>query len=277
MTADLNLHAVFPFTSAMVMAAGKGTRMQPLTRLTPKPLIRVHGRALLDYILDDLARLGVQEVVVNVHYLADQLREHLDHRQHKEQGPKTLISDETSLLLETGGGVKHALPHLRGHPYLPGDPLLIMNSDVVWAGGLVPILPAMAAAWDAEHMDVLLLLVPMSHVHGFDSPGDYFIDPDGRLTYRTDVVGSDNASGNALNNPGQLCAVAGVQITKRALFEGEPDVAFRSTKIWQEAAARGQLFGFVHTAPWFHIGTPEGLQMATQHWPIPTCPDSTPS
>lgn len=247
------MNKIFPFSQVMILAAGRGVRMGALTATTPKPLIAVHGRPILDYILDDVAGLGVREVVMNVHYLGSTMQLYCSERaRHQPSAPKIIISDESDLLRETGGGVKHALP------LLTGDPLLILNSDVLWEGGLRTCLAQMAAQWDDDKMDGLLLLAPMRLTHGFDGAGDYAMDDTGRLHRKNPAAQSSQAK------TADLFAYAGAQIIRRAFFEKEPEVVFRNTKLWDAAEHQQRLFGYCHQAAWFHIGTPEGLEQAEQ-------------
>ena len=162
--------------TAMVLAAGYGERMRPLTDTMPKPLVPLLGRPLLDHVLDRLADACVEKAVVNVHYLAEQIEEHL--RCRAGRPPRTEVSDERDLLLNTGGGAKQALPML-------GDgPFFIHNSDSVWAEGVTPALPNMLRLWDPRCMDCLLLLAPLSTSLGYGGRGDFDLARDGRLTRR---------------------------------------------------------------------------------------------
>ncbi|MFC5295163.1 nucleotidyltransferase family protein [Bosea minatitlanensis] len=223
----------------MVLAAGLGQRMRPITDTLPKPLVRIGGRAMLDHMLDRLAEAGVEQAVVNVHHLAGQVEAHLAGRQH----PRIAISDERGELLDTGGGVKKALPLLGTAPFFH------TNSDALWRETGRPALPAMLRAWDPERMDILLLLADMETSLGFDGAGDFFRAADGRLTRR----------GAAARAP---WAYAGVAILKPELFADTPDGPFSLNLLFDRAIAKGRLFGEVLEGRWLHVGTPEAIAPA---------------
>jgi MurNAc alpha-1-phosphate uridylyltransferase len=223
---------------AMVLAAGLGKRMRPITTTTPKPLIQIAGKSLIDHMLDRLAAAGIEEAVVNVHYLPGLVEQHM--RRRGEKAPRITISDERSRLLETGGGVKKALPLL-------GDaPFLIANTDDLWAEGPKPNLSRLIEYWDAERMDALLLLAPASASYGYDGAGDFSMDPHGRLRRRRER---------------EVCpfVFAGVTITKPALFADTPDGVFSMNLIFDKAAATGKLFGLRLEGFWLHVGTPDAI------------------
>jgi MurNAc alpha-1-phosphate uridylyltransferase len=219
--------------TAMVLAAGLGTRMRPLTDDRPKALVTLAGRTLIDHLLDRLADAGVERAVVNVHYFAEGLERHLAGRTR----PEVLISDERGALLETGGGLKKA------RPLLGDDAVLVANIDSVWIEDAEPALTTLARAWDPERMDACLLLARMERSTGFDSPGDFFLQPDGRLAFR----------GEAASAP---YAFMGVHIAKPQLVDGEPDGAFSLSRIWRRLAAAGRLYGTVFDGVWMHVGDP---------------------
>lgn len=224
---------------AIVLAAGLGTRMRPITDRVPKPLVKVSGKALIDYALDRLAEAGVEQTIVNVHYLADKLEQHLASRQR----PRIVISDERDELLGTGGGVVKALEHL-------GDaPFFYMNSDTLWIDGVRSNLPRLAAAFDAERMDALLLLAPTTTSIGYDERGDFAMGTDGRLRRRAEreVVPFAYASA-ALLSP--------------ALFKDAPAGAFPLTVLFDRAAEEGRLHGLRLDGIWMHVGTPEAVAEA---------------
>lgn len=224
--------------TAMVLAAGYGARMRPLTETMPKPLVPLLERPLIDHVLDRLAAAGVETAIVNVHYLPKQIEAHM--RERASRPPATKISDEGDLLLDTGGGAKKALPML-------GDgPFFIHNSDSVWAEGVTPALPAMLRAWDPERMDCLLLLAPLSTSIGYAARGDFDMAPDGRLTRR----------GERQVVP---FAFAGVSLCTAALFEDAPDGPFSLNLLWDKALAKGRLHGARLEGRWMHVGTPEAL------------------
>jgi MurNAc alpha-1-phosphate uridylyltransferase len=226
-------------TTAMVLAAGLGTRMRPLTDDRPKALVEVGGRSLIDHVLDRLAEAGVQRAVVNVHYFADLLERRLAGRSR----PQILISDERDELLETGGGLKKA------RALLGDDPVLVANIDSVWIEDGEPALDVLAHAWDPTRMDALLLLAPMARAIGFDTPGDFFMAADGRLSFR----------GETAHAP---FAFMGVHIAKPQLVDGEPDGPFSLSRLWREMAAEGRLFGVVFDGLWMHVGDPEARDAA---------------
>ncbi len=223
-------------SSAMILAAGLGTRMRPLTDDRPKPLIKIGSRTLLDRVLDDLREAGIDKAVINVHYKAEMMRAHLAQR----TWPDIAISDETEALLDTGGGAAKALP------LLDGDVFLVTNSDALWRGGLVPVIEALTARWQVGDADSLLALAPMSRTHGFDSPGDFFISDDGTIKRRGD-------------RPSAPAAYSGTQLVHRRLFEGVPQGPFSFNRLWDVAAESGRLRGIVHDNDWFHVGTPDAI------------------
>jgi N-acetyl-alpha-D-muramate 1-phosphate uridylyltransferase len=226
-------------THGMVLAAGLGTRMRPLTQTKPKPLVQVAGTTLLDHALDTLAAGGIGHAVVNVHYLPAQVEAHLAGRAH----PAITISDERDLLLETGGGVAKALP------LLAGDSFVVMNADNLWFPGAQTVLAPLLAAWNPAEMDTLLLLVSTDAAPGYDGAGDFFLAADGRLVRRGDA-------------PSAPFAYAGIHITARAQFEGLVLAPFSLNRLWNASLATGRLFGLVHPGRWFHVGDPQAVDLA---------------
>jgi N-acetyl-alpha-D-muramate 1-phosphate uridylyltransferase len=226
---------------AMVLAAGLGQRMRPITDHLPKPLVVVGGKPMLDHALDRLAAVGVGTAVVNVHHLASQIEDHLRPR----TVPRIIISDEREMLLETGGGVKKAL-HLLG-----GDPFFHLNSDSLWAEppGAMPNLARMAAAWDAARMDILLLLARRATSFGYDGRGDFHMGLGGILTRR----------GGA---PEAEFVYAGVAILKPELFADAPKGAFSLNLQFDKAIAQGRLSGHELEGQWLHVGTPQAIEGA---------------
>jgi MurNAc alpha-1-phosphate uridylyltransferase len=219
--------------TAMILAAGRGERMRPLTDTTPKPMIPVAGRSMLDRSMDRLTAHGVRTVVVNVHHLGEQIATHLGSRAQ-------LVREDR--LLETGGSVKNALPLLGDGPYF------ILNGDGLWRDGAQPMLSRMEAAWDPARMDALLLLHPIEKAIGREAKdrGDYFLEADGRARHR----------GNAPSAP---YLFASVSICDSRLLRDSPDGPFSLLKLWSRAEAEGRLFGLVHDGDWFHVGTPHAL------------------
>jgi len=225
--------------AAMVMAAGLGKRMRPLTATRPKPLVEVAGKPLIDHALDRLEAAGVKKAVVNVHYLADALEAHVA----KRRGPmEIVISDERAQLLETGGGLVKALPQLGA------DPFLSVNSDNFWVDGPVDSLKLLAANWDDDRMDALLLLVPLAQAHCHGGRGDFHMSPTGALRRRRP-------------NGVAPFVFTGIQMVSKRLFEGElPEGAFSTNILWNRAIEAGRLYGAVHQGLWFDVGQPQSIR-----------------
>ncbi len=232
-------HGLSP--TAMVLAAGLGTRMRPITAHTPKPLIEVNGRAMIDHVLDRLETGGAERAVVNVHYLPDLVEAHL-RRRHR---PTIIISDERDELLDSGGGVRKALSHFAGKPFM------IANSDTLWIEGARDNVGRMLAQWDADTMDAMLLLAAMATSIGFSGAGDFSMDADGRLKRRAErqVV---------------PFAYAGFAILKPELFDNTPDTPFSLNRIFDKALARERLFGLRLDGIWMHVGTPDAIREAEE-------------
>lgn len=225
--------------TAMVLAAGHGRRMQPLSSVTPKPLTRVRGRALIDHCLDGLAEAGVKTAIVNVHHLADLIEAHLAGRTE----PKVVISDERDALLETGGGVKRALPLLGAAPFL------LRNSDSFWLEGVRPNLVWLADAWDEARMDILLLLASTVFAVGYTGRGDFFLDKEGRISRR----------------PERLVApfvYAGAAILHPRLFADSPDGAFSLNLLFDRAIAADRAFGVQLDGLWINVEKPASIEAA---------------
>lgn len=220
--------------TAMVMAAGLGKRMRPLTATQPKPLVRVAGRALIDHALDRLRDGGVKRVVVNVHYLADALEAHVLSR----ETPAIDISDERDHLLETGGGMIKAL----GARLLP-DPFFCVNADSIWLDGPRSAFADLSALWNPERMDALLLVVPHSRAHNFTGAGDFRMDPIGRLSRKL---------------PGRVAPYiyTGIQLVSHRLLRDAPAGAFSTNVLWNRAIEEGRLYGTVFTGQWLEVGEP---------------------
>jgi MurNAc alpha-1-phosphate uridylyltransferase len=224
---------------AMVMAAGLGKRMRPLTATRPKPLIEVAGQPLIDHCFDRLRAAGVRKAVVNVHYLADALEAHLAHR---VKDIEIAVSDERAELLETGGGLIHALP------LIDADPFLVVNSDNLWIDGPVDSLRLLASNWDDSRMDALLLLVPQARAHCHRGQGDFHMKPDGTLRRRKEGAVAP-------------FVYTGIQIVSKRLLAGEhPEGPFSTNVLWNRAIAQGRLFGVVHEGLWFDVGAPENIR-----------------
>ncbi len=222
--------------TAMILAAGLGKRMRPLTASQPKPLVRVAGKALIDHALDRLAEAGVARAVVNVHYLADALEAHVLAR----QTPKASVSDERALLLETGGGMLKALPQLP-------DPFFALNADNIWLDGPKSAFHDLSRRWDPEAMDALLLVVPHARAMNFAGPGDFHMDPLGRLSRR---------------RPGRIAPFiyTGIQLVSHRLLRDAPKGPFGTMTLWERAIAEGRLYGLSFTGLWFEVGTPQAIR-----------------
>lgn len=223
--------------TAMLMAAGLGKRMRPLTATRPKPLVKVAGQPLMDHALDRLAAGGIRKVVVNVHYLADTVEAHV---QAHCNGMQYAISDERAKLLETGGGLMHAKELLGDQPFF------CANSDNLWIDGPQETLGLMRRLWDPEQMDALLLVVPLARAHCHSGSGDFHMDPNGRLQRR---------------KPGHVApfVFTGVQIMSPRLLVDPPSDVFSTNIFWNRAIEAGRLYGVSHQGLWFDVGTPGAI------------------
>jgi MurNAc alpha-1-phosphate uridylyltransferase len=226
--------------TAMVLAAGLGTRMRPLTDTQPKALVPVAGKALIDHVLDRLRDAGVERAVVNVHHLADQMEAHLARRRDLE----VVISDERAALLDSGGGIRHAADKLGR------DPIYVANIDSLWIEGETPALETLKSVWDPDAMDILLLLVKRGQGIGFEGPQGFFRDAAGRLTHST------------APEPPTPFANVGVAILKPSLLDDEPEGAFSIIPIWRRLQAQGRLHGAVMDGFWMHVGDPAARDLA---------------
>jgi len=228
-------------TKAMVLAAGLGLRMRPLTDHMPKPLVRVSGQPLLDHVLDKLADAGVREAVVNVHYLPDQIIQHTASRTR----PRIIISDERDVVLGTGGAVVKALPMLGNEPFFH------LNADTMWIDGVRPNLARLAETFDPDRMDILLLMAPTTSSIGYGGRGDYGMLPDGALRKRREhqVV---------------PFVYAGVAVMTPAIFADAPAGEFSLTRLFDRANEQERLFGLRLDGVWMHVGTPDAVQEAEE-------------
>ncbi len=219
----------------MIMAAGLGKRMRPLSTTTPKPLVRVAGKPLVDHALDRLSDAGVARAVINVHYLADQLEAHVVSR----TAPEIVISDERSELLETGGGM------VKAQEQLP-DPFFCLNADNIWLDGPRDAFHDLSAAWDPDKMDALLLLVGHTHAANFDGLGDFYMDPHGKLLRR---------------RPGRIAPFiyTGIQLVSKRLLRDAPEGKFSTNILWNRAIEEERLYGVAFTGRWFEVGTPGAI------------------
>lgn len=222
--------------TAMILAAGLGKRMRPLTASQPKPMVRVAGKPLIDHALDRLAEAGVAKAVVNVHYLADALEAHVLAR----RTPKVSVSDERAQLLETGGGMVKALPQLP-------DPFFALNADNIWLDGPKSAFHDLSRRWDPDAMDALLLVVPHARACNFQGPGDFHMDPMGRLSRR---------------RPGRIAPFiyTGIQLVSHRLLREAPEGPFSTMLLWERAIAEGRLYGISFTGLWFEVGTPQMIR-----------------
>jgi len=221
--------------TAMVMAAGMGKRMRPLTATMPKPMVRVAGKPLIDHALDRLGEAGVARAVVNVHYLADALEAHVSER----DAPKVVISDEREALLETGGGMIKAQTHLP-------DPFFCLNADNIWLDGPRNAFADLSTRWDPEKMDALLLLVGHARAANFSGPGDFHMDPNGKLSRR---------------KAGRIAPFiyTGIQLISHRLLRDAPEGKFSTNILWSRAIEEGRLYGVSFTGQWFEVGTPQAI------------------
>lgn len=222
--------------TAMVMAAGLGKRMRPLTASQPKPLVRVAGKPLIDHALDRLVEAGVTKAVVNVHYLADALEAHLRER----RAPALTISDERTQLLETGAGM------VKAQPLLP-DPFFCLNADNIWLDGPRDAFSDLSNRWNPEEMDALLLMVPHARALNFRGKGDFQMDALGRLARR---------------RSGRIAPFiyTGIQIVSHRLLRDPPEGPFSTNILWERAIEEGRLFGTSFTGQWFEVGSPQAIR-----------------
>lgn len=222
-----------PIRRGMALAAGLGLRMRPITERMPKPLVPVGGRTMLDRVLDHFDAYGLEQIVVNTHYKGEMIRDHLASR-------RDILLSHEELLLETGGGVRKALPHLGP------DAFFVANSDILWTDGPRPALTRLAEAWDGTRMDALLLLQPTATAYGYDGAGDFSLGGDGRPRRRRDGETTP-------------FLFAGVQILHPRLFADSPEGKFSLNVVYDRALAQGRLSAIVHDGAWYHVGTPAAL------------------
>ncbi|MCI4589410.1 nucleotidyltransferase family protein [Sphingobium sp. BYY-5] len=223
--------------TAMLMAAGLGKRMRPLTATRPKPLVKVAGKPLMDHALDRLEAGGIRKVVVNVHYLADTIEAHL---QARKGAMEFVISDERAKLLETGGGLMHAKASLGDQPFF------CVNSDNFWIDGPAETFAMMQRVWDPVRMDALLLLVPQARAYCHSGQGDFHMDANGRLLRR---------------KQGHVAPFVyiGIQILSPAVLRDPPSDVFSTNIFWNRAIEAGRLYGVAHQGLWFDVGTPQAI------------------
>lgn len=228
--------------TAMILAAGLGKRMRPLTASQPKPLVRVGGKSLIDHALDKLGSAGVARAVVNAHYMADALEGHLKVR---KTAPQVSLSDERDLLLETGGGM------VKAAPLLP-DPFFCLNSDNVWLDGPTDVFAELSQGWDPDRMDALLLMVPHTRALNYRGEGDFHLDPAGRVSRR---------------RPGRVAPFiyTGIQLVSHRLLRDAPEGPFSTNLLWSRAIEEGRLYGISHMGLWFEVGEPSAIR-PTEEW-----------
>jgi MurNAc alpha-1-phosphate uridylyltransferase len=228
--------------TAMILAAGLGKRMRPLTATQPKPLVRVAGKSLIDHTLDKLASAGVAKAVVNTHYMADALEGHLKIR---KTAPQVIISDERDRLLETGGGM------VRAASLLP-EPFFCLNADNIWLDGPSDVFAELSLAWDPARMDALLLTVPHTRAANYRGEGDFHLDPEGRISRR---------------RPGRVAPFIyiGIQLVSHRLLRDAPEGPFSTNVLWSRAIAEGRLYGISHQGLWFEVGEPSAIR-PTEEW-----------
>ncbi|HEU4957448.1 MAG TPA: nucleotidyltransferase family protein [Sphingomicrobium sp.] len=224
--------------TAMVLAAGLGKRMRPLTATRPKPLVEVAGKTLMDHVLDRLRAAGVGKIVVNVHYLPEALEAHLKSRASDFD---VKISDERKQLLETGGGMVHALPQIGA------DPFLVVNSDNYWVDGPADTIHLLASLWRDDQMDALLLLVPLARAGNHGGQGDFHMEADGRLVRREKAKVAP-------------FVYTGIQMVSKRLLREAPEGPFSTNILWDRAIAEGRCFGAVHQGLWFDVGNPAAIK-----------------
>ena len=229
-------------TRAMIMAAGFGTRMRPLTNTIPKPLVKVQGRALIDHVMDRLVAAGVKTIVVNIHYMGDQIKAHVEKRKDVE----IIISDETDSILDSGGGIFKALPHFKGEPFFHA------NADTVWVEGASHALERLKAAWKPSEMDALMLLASTVTTVCYDGRGDFMMDADGRLSRVPE---------------GRISPFVwmSMEILHPRLFDGMQPGKFSINPLWDKAIAKGRLFGQRLDGVWMHIDRPEAVKQSEEY------------
>ena len=228
---------------AMILAAGLGRRLQPITINTPKPLVNVAGKPIIGYAIDHFVKAGLERLVVNVHYLADQVISYLEERNDIE----IIVSDETNQILDTGGGIKKALP------FLGNNPFFTCNSDIIWHDKYEEALMSLLSAWQNNDMDALLLLKSTESAFGYKGKGDFFMESNGRVRRK-------NAEESA------PFVFAGLQLIKPNIFEEYIEEPFSLNKIFDKLLSSGRLFGFVYNGNWLHIGDIDGLKVAENYF-----------
>lgn len=228
--------------TAMILAAGLGLRLRPITNKTPKPLVKVADRTLLDHTIDKLLAIGVKTAIINVHYLGDQIKQHLSKRTDLE----IIFSSEADTLLETGGGIKNALE------YFGDEPFFACNADVLWLNGPSPVLERMQDYWHDDQMDGLLMLHSTVEAYGYMGNGDFELDSVGRLSRK-------------LEREVTPYLFTGVQILHPRIFGDTPFGAFSLNIIYDKLIKTNRLYGIINDGEWFHIGTPDGLDQAEKY------------
>lgn len=223
--------------TAMIMAAGLGKRMRPLTEARPKPLVEVAGKAMIDHCFEKLVEAGIGKAVVNVHYLADMMEAHLAALPYPID---IRVSDERAHLLETGGGLVQA------EPMIAEDIFFCINSDNLWTDGPVNSLRQLAEGWDEDRMDALLLLIPREAAHNYKGDGDFHLDDENRISRK-------------LSGQKAPLIYSGIQLISKRLLRDAPTGAFSTNIFWERAIGEGRLFGAVHEGQWFEVGSPQAI------------------
>jgi len=232
------------FKKAIVLAAGKGTRLHPLTQEIPKPLIKVGGHALIDYSLQHLKNAGIQDIIINIHYKAQQILDHF-----KDENHLTFSCEE--IPLESGGGIKNALPFFEGKPFFA------LNADIIFIDPAKNLLKKMQEAWDPSRMDILLCLISLKEAKGYSGKGDFSAPFLSKNPFKEAFV--------LKKDPAALSYIyGGIQIYKPELFANYPETIFKPTQLYENALKANKLYGLIHEGPWLHIGTPEELENAHQ-------------
>ena len=230
--------------SAIILSAGFGKRMLPLTQIKPKPLIKVGNKALIDWVLDDLKKAGVSNVTINVHYKASMIIKYL--RERKD--PKVIFSDETEKLLDTGGGVKAALKLIKDNLFI------VTNSDGIWRKGLVPIINNLNLFWKNNKVDVVVCLVKKENTYGYNGKGDFFLNENAELI-------------RPKKNETAPYVYSGIQIVHKRIFQDEKNESFSFNKLWDKAIERKKIKAIVHDDIWFHVGEPDMINFTSENLP----------
>ena len=227
--------------TAIILSAGFGKRMLPLTKFKPKPMIKVGNKMLIDYLLDDLHQKEINNIIVNLHYKALILHKYLSKRIH----PQILFSDETKKLLDTGGGVKATLPMIKD------DIFFVINCDGLWKNGLEEVIEKLTLSWDNNKTDVIMCLVKKDNTYGYSGNGDFFIS-------------EDNQPIRPQKNEEAPYIYSGIQLVHKRLFEKEEKTIFSFNLLWNKALKNHRVRVILHDDEWFHVGTPEMVDITSK-------------